>query len=67
MGILRSIRVADSGVVIALYIRAHCFLHDVRLDGPHTRGRVEIPTNRGANSKLGRWGFMDVEKVGTIR
>ena len=66
MGILRPIRVADSGVVIAFCIRAHCLLHDVRLDGLHTRGRVETPTNRVANSKLERWGFMDVEKVGTI-
>ena len=66
MGILRP-RVADSGVVTAFYIRAHCLLHDVWLDGLHTRDRAETPTNRDANSKLGRWGFMDVEKVGTIR
>ena len=66
MGILRP-RVADSGVVTAFYIRAHCLLHDVWLDGLHTRDRAETPTNRDANSKLGRWGFVDVENVGTIR
>lgn len=65
MGILRA-RVADPGVVIAFYIRAHCLLRDVGLDGLHTRGRVETPSSRDTNSKLGRWGFMDAEKVGTI-